>query len=120
MGNTSLKDSGEKAQLIRLLYMLLYGFVLYLSMSVLAVVVIVQFVFSLFCGSANNSILGFSKDLTQFILQIVLYLTYNAEKKPFPFNPLYDEVPVAVYDNEVYIADEEKVINGDDPTSSKQ
>ena len=54
MNNTSLRDSGEKAQLIRLLYTLVYGFVLYLTMSVLALVVIVQFVFALFSGRPND------------------------------------------------------------------
>jgi len=110
MNNTSLRDSGEKAQLIRLLYMLLYGFVLYLTMSVLAIVVIVQFVFALFSGSPNESIRGFSRDLTQFIQQIVLFLTYNDERKPFPFNPLYEEVDVeTVYEQEEYVADYEDI-----------
>ncbi|MDO8825672.1 DUF4389 domain-containing protein [Methylophaga sp.] len=121
MDNTSLKYSSEKAQLIRLLYMLLYGFVLYLTMSVLAIVVIVQFVFALFSGSPNPSILNFSKDLSRFIQQMVLFLTYNDERKPFPFNPLYDEVEVeAVYDNDDYIADYEDITDKDDPTKPKQ
>jgi hypothetical protein len=120
MDNTGLKDSNEKNQLIRLLYMLLYGFVLYLTMSVLAIVVIVQFVFALFSGNANESIRGFSKDLARFIQQIVLFLTYNDDKKPFPFNPLYDEVEVeAVYDNDDYIADYEDITDRDDPNSPK-
>jgi len=59
MDNTTLKDPGEKAQLIRLLYMVLYGFVLYLTMSVLAIVVIVQFIFALFIGSPNAAIRRF-------------------------------------------------------------
>lgn len=120
MDKTGLEESGEKAQLIRLLYMLLYGFVLYLTMSVLAIVVIVQFVFALFSGSANASIRNFSKDLGRFIQQIVLFLTYNTEIKPFPFNPLYDEVEVeAVYDNDDYIADYEDITDRDDPASPK-
>ncbi|AFI85599.1 DUF4389 domain-containing protein [Methylophaga nitratireducenticrescens] len=121
MDNTGLKDSGEKAQLVRLLYMLLYGFVLYLTMSVLAIVVIVQFVFALFSGSSNESIRGFSKDLARFIQQIVLFLTYNDERKPFPFTPLYDEVEVeAVYDNDDYIADYEDITDSDDPAAPKK
>lgn len=120
MDNTEFKDSDEKNQLIRLLYMLLYGFVLYLTMSVLAIVVIVQFIFALFSGSANDAIRGFSKDLSRFIQQIVLFLTYNDEKKPFPFNPLYDEVEVeAVYDNDDYIADYEDITDRDDPDAPK-
>ncbi len=121
MDNTEFKNSDEKNQLIRLLYMLLYGFVLYLTMSVLATLFIVQFVFALFSGSANDAIRGFSKDLSRFIQQIVLFLTYNDEKKPFPFNPLYDEVEVeAVYDNDDYIADYEDITDRDDPDAPKK
>lgn len=120
MDNTGLNNNNEKNQLIRLLYMLLYGFVLYLTMSVLAIVVIVQFVFALFSGSSNESIRSFSKDLAQFIQQIVLFLTYNDDKKPFPFNPLYDEVEVeTVYNNDDYIADYEDITDRDDPNAPK-
>lgn len=118
MDNTTLKDPGEKAQLIRLLYMVLYGFVLYLTMSVLAIVVIVQFIFALFSGSPNAAIRRFSQDLARFIQQIVLFLTYNDERKPFPFNPLNDDT-VAVYDNGDYVADYEDITDRDDPNSTK-
>lgn len=110
MNNTDLRDSGEKAQLIRLLYMLLYGFVLYLTMSVLALVVIVQFVFALFSGRPNESIRGFSRDLAQFIHQIVLFLSYNSERNPFPFTPLYEEVESeTVYERQEYEAEYEDI-----------
>lgn len=110
MNNTRLRDSGEKAQLIRLLYMLLYGFVLYLTLSVLALVVVVQFVFALFGGRPNESIRGFSRDLAQFIYQTVLFLSYNSDRKPFPFTPLYEEAESeTVYERQPYEAEYEDI-----------
>ena len=85
-------NNGERTQLIRLLYMLLFGLILYLALIVLVVVVIVQFIFALFAGEANAGIRNFSRDLAQYIHQITLFLSYNDERRPFPFNPLYDEV----------------------------
>ena len=85
-------NTTERTQLIRLLYMLLFGLVLYLALMVLVVVVIVQFIFALFAGEANTGIRNFSRDLAQYLHQITLFLTYNDERRPFPFNPLYDEV----------------------------
>lgn len=96
--NTSTNEN-EKNQLLRLLYMLLFGVVLYFALTVLVIVVIVQFIFALFAGAANDSLRNFSRDLAHYIYQITLYLTYNEDRLPFPFNPLYDEV-VVVEDEE--------------------
>ncbi|MCX4188793.1 DUF4389 domain-containing protein [Methylophaga sp. OBS3] len=84
--------NSERTQLIRLLYMLLFGLIMYMALMVLVVVVIVQFVFALFADEPNTGIRNFSRDLAQYIHQITLFLTYNDERRPFPFNPLYDEV----------------------------
>lgn len=75
----------------RLLYMLLFGAVLYLVMAVLCLVVVVQAVFALVTGSTNENIQEFSKDLSRYITQIVFFLTYNENKKPYPFNSLDNE-----------------------------
>jgi uncharacterized protein DUF4389 len=79
------------SQWTRLLYMLLFGVILYFVMAVLCVVVVVQAVFSLVTGSANENIQEFSKDLSRYITQIVLFLTYNENEMPYPFKPLGNE-----------------------------
>lgn len=76
------------SQWSRLLYMLLFGVILYLVMAVLCIVVVVQAIFSLVTGSTNENIQEFSKDLSRYITQIVFFLTYNENRKPYPFNPL--------------------------------
>lgn len=102
--NTSTNEN-EKNQLLRLLYMLLFGVVLYFALTVLVIVVIVQFIFALFAGAANDSLRNFSRDLAHYIYQITLYLTYNEDRLPFPFNPLYDEVVVVEEEEDETIAE---------------
>lgn len=102
--NTSTSEN-EKNQLIRLLYMLLFAVVMYFALTVLVFVVIVQFIFALFAGSANQSLRNFSRDLAHFIYQITLYLTYNEDRLPFPFNPLYDEVVTELDEEDETIAE---------------
>ena len=113
-------NAGERTQLIRLLYMLLFGLILYLALIVLVVVVIVQFIFALFADEANSGIRNFSRDLAQYIHQITLFLTYNDERRPFPFNPLYDEVVRQDTDQaDEYVAEYQDITDNEDNNQPK-
>jgi hypothetical protein len=72
-------------QWIRILYMLLFGVILYLVMMVLCVVVVVQAVFALLTGNPNSEIRRFSGDLVRYLREIAAFLTYTTETKPYPF-----------------------------------
>jgi len=86
MDNDELKQNvRNKTQWSRLLYMLVFMVVLYIVMMLVAVVVLVQFVFALFTGKAHTSITDFATDLSRYVYQIVAFLTYSEERKPFPF-----------------------------------
>ena len=113
-------NAGERTQLIRLLYMLLFGLILYLALIVLVVVVIVQFIFALFADEANSGIRNFSRDLAQYIHQMTLFLTYNDERRPFPFNPLYDEVVSQDTDQaDEYVAEYQDITDNEDNNQPK-
>lgn len=113
--NKDAPSPSERTQLIRLLYMLLFGLVMYLALMVLVVVVIVQFVFALFAGEANAGIRNFSRDLAQYLHQITLFLSYNDERRPFPFNPLYDEVVATETEQaDEYVAEYQDITDKDD------
>ncbi|MBU0744553.1 MAG: DUF4389 domain-containing protein, partial [Gammaproteobacteria bacterium] len=45
-----------------------------------------QFVVTLIYDQPNNKLLDFSKHLNAYLLQIVNFLTFNSESKPFPFS----------------------------------
>ena len=100
--------------------MLLFGLILYLALIVLVVVVIVQFIFALFADEANSGIRNFSRDLAQYIHQITLFLTYNDERRPFPFNPLYDEVVSEDNDEaDEYVAEYQDITDNKDNNQPK-
>ncbi len=70
---------------IRLVFMVLFSLVLQVAGSVMMLLVLMQFLFSLFTGTTNSSLLGLGSSLSKFIYQALEFLTYNTEEKPFPF-----------------------------------
>ncbi len=77
-----------KDKWIRLLFMLLFGFIGYMIRFVALVLVVLQFFTVLFTGISNPKLLQFGKLLSSYTYQILLFLTYNSEEKPYPFGPL--------------------------------
>ena len=69
---------------IRLLYMLLFGFFYALSRVVTVVVVVVQFFQVLLGGETNENLKSFGRSLAIYAYQVVSYLTFNTETKPYP------------------------------------
>ncbi len=72
---------------IRGLYMLLFFIVYGAAEFVLTLVVIFQFGSKLITGHANSRLLDFGGSLSTFIYEILLFLTFRTEEKPFPFRP---------------------------------
>lgn len=86
---------------IRLVYMLLFAFFLYVASFVVGILVIVQFLFALVTGSDNRKLRELGGSLTVYIKEVLLFLTFNSEFKPFPFAdwpeapaPISEEHPV--------------------------
>lgn len=69
----------------RALFMLLFVCIYHVAEAVLAVVVVFQLLVVIFTGQPNARLLRFGQDLSTFIYQIVRFLTYNSEDRPFPF-----------------------------------
>lgn len=78
---------------IRLVYMLLFAFFLYVASFVVGILVIVQFLFALVTGSDNRKLRELGGSLTVYIKEVLLFLTFNSEFKPFPFAD-WPEAPV--------------------------
>jgi hypothetical protein len=70
-----------KRGLHMLLFALLYG----VAEVVLAAVVIFQFGSQLITGRANRRLLNLGQQLATYLYQIILFLTYKSEQKPYPF-----------------------------------
>jgi len=69
---------------VRGLFMLLFIFLMGLAKFVMFVVVVMHFLVVLFTAQANENLVLFGKSLSVYQYQIMLFLTYNSEFRPFP------------------------------------
>jgi hypothetical protein len=53
---------------------------------VVSAVVLLQFSWVLLSGETNKSLENFGQSLATYTYQIVRYLTFNTEQRPFPFD----------------------------------
>lgn len=70
---------------LRVVFMVLFALILQVAAAVMWVVVVVQFLFALFTGSANDNLRQFGHSLATFIFQTWQFLSYNSDEKPYPF-----------------------------------
>lgn len=86
MGNEQLKSNLTSSKhWLRLVFMLLFAAVLQLASLVMWVLVAVQFVFSLITGEDNQHLRRFGHTLSTYIYDVLKFLCYSSEEKPFPF-----------------------------------
>ena len=81
-----VKNLKSKSIWMRLLFMLVITFLYSVSRIVVGAVVVVQFFWVLFTGETNQKLQEFGKSLATYTNQIILYLTFNTEERPFPFD----------------------------------
>lgn len=87
---------------VRLVYMLLFAFFLYVASFVVGILVIVQFLFALVTGSDNRKLRELGGSLTIYIKEVLLFLTFNSEFKPFPFAD-WPDTPVSTTEDSVVV-----------------
>jgi hypothetical protein len=88
MDNQEVKQNlSNGQQWLRIIYMILFVIVLYLVSMLVGVVMLVQALFSLLTGKPNEEVADFASDLTRYVYQVVCFLTYQSEERPFPFSP---------------------------------
>lgn len=71
---------------LRLFFMLVIALLYSVSRLVVGVVVMLQFFFVLFTGKTNTQLLLVGQSLSTYTYQIICYLTFNTEDRPFPFD----------------------------------
>ena len=93
--NTIVSEKPENIWM-RGVYILLFGFIYSAAEVVMIAVIVLQFLFILFTQKKNEKVLEFGADLSQFLYLIFRYLTFNSDKRPFPF----DEWPKGKMDDQ--------------------
>ncbi|WP_163834503.1 DUF4389 domain-containing protein [Spartinivicinus ruber] len=73
------------SQWLRLLFIVLYGIAYQVAELVVLFIVIIQVLFALFTGAPNQKLTQFVGGVNQFIFQILQFVTYKTDEKPFPF-----------------------------------
>ena len=64
------------------LFLALWG----ISRVVVLAVVVLQFLWVLIRGEKNAQLTGFGQSLATYTYQIVMYLTFSTEERPFPLS----------------------------------
>jgi hypothetical protein len=70
---------------LRFVFMVLFAIILGVAGYVISILVIIQFIWALVTGEGNDNLRAFGSSLSQYIYQMLRFLTYNTEEKPFPF-----------------------------------
>lgn len=70
----------------RIFFMLIYSVIVGLVRILLWAVILLQVASALLTGSANNNILDLGSKLSAYLYHILLFLTYNTDRLPFPFS----------------------------------
>lgn len=100
--NEEIKQRIQKREnwqrgLFMLFFMFIYGF----SNSLVIGILFFQFATLILTGKTNEFLLGFSQSLSIYIHQIINFLTFNSEQRPFPFStwPNVSDTPDMIKDS---------------------
>ncbi len=75
----------EKPGIARAVYILLYLIIGRFISMVLFVIAITQFIYTWLSGEPNEKILQFTDGLSEYAKQLVSYVGFNTDEKPWPF-----------------------------------
>ena len=86
-GSSTLETNvKQKSTWLRLFFMFVLSLLFGLALCVTAVVVIVQFFFVLLAGESKDELKAFGQSMAIYSKQVIEYLSFNTEDKPFPFD----------------------------------
>ncbi len=94
-GNDAPDAVDDDNLLRRLVHIILFTVAFNLSMTVLAVLVVVQFLWKIATGDALTRGAQFGQSLASFVYEVVLFLTYRTDELPWPFAPWPEGAPSA-------------------------
>ncbi len=93
LGEAASDNSGQLEQnlkrrstWVRLLFMAVFVVIYMITRIVFGAVVVFQFLWVLFTAESNKQLTGLGQSLATYTYQIMRYLSFNSEDKPFPFN----------------------------------
>ncbi len=86
-GSSKLEENvKQKSTWLRLFFMVVLALIYGLSRFVIGAVVIIQFFYVLLTGETKSELKAFGHSLAIYSFEIIDYMTFNNEEKPFPFD----------------------------------
>jgi hypothetical protein len=83
----SLEDNlKSRATWLRLLFMVILILLFVLGVIVGCFAVVFQFFWVLFTGETKRELVTVGRQLAEYFKEIVLYLSFNTDERPFPFD----------------------------------
>jgi len=76
----------QKSTWLRLFFMVVLAMIYGLSRIVIGAVVIIQFFYVLLTGETKDELKSFGHSLAIYSYEIIEFLTFNSDVKPFPFD----------------------------------
>ncbi len=81
-----LTEDSKKSDWSRLPYMILFAILFNISEFVMYAIMIIQFVLKLVTGQGNDRLFTLGLSLARYVSQLVVYLTFVSEERPYPFS----------------------------------
>lgn len=72
---------------LRGLFIIVYGIIFYVLFWIIWLVVIFQFIMKVITAKLQPNVMNFSGGLTRYAFQILQYVTFQSEERPWPFSP---------------------------------
>jgi hypothetical protein len=76
---------------LRLVFMIVFYVLASVATLVLSAVVVLGFLWVLFTGEPNRQLQSVGRSMGQYVHQIIDYMTYNSDERPFPFEKEWPE-----------------------------
>ena len=85
-GSSLKRNLKSRSTWLRLFFMLVMVLLYSVSRVVVTAVVVLQFFWVLFTGETNKRLENLGQALATYTYQIICYLTFNTDERPFPFD----------------------------------
>lgn len=82
--STSSEYSAQEPLWLRFVYMLGFGFLAHIAFSLALFLGVVQIVLLFAKKEKNEELLGFSRNLVQYVGECLAFVVFAREEKPFP------------------------------------
>ncbi len=86
VGSPIEENVKSRATWLRLVFMVVFYVLGSVASFVVSVVIVLGFLWRLFTAETNQQLQRAGQSIASYIYQIIRYLTFNSDEKPYPFD----------------------------------